>query len=225
MVKGNDAIPKVHQRKHWNPSSCQKGNYKVFLAQPKRKQTRRRLRIQKAKKVFPRPLKSLRPTVACPTVRYNFRKRLGRGFSTEEIKAAGITPRYAATIGVRVDVRRKNISEEGLNTNAQRLKTYLSKLVLFPINKKKAQKGDASEADQKLGVQDRSRFGRTVAHPSTIKPAKSPARKISKAETDKSAYKFLKKNLSAVRFLGQRMVRAKTREEKAKAAADKKAKS
>jgi len=194
------------------------------LDQPKKAQTRRRRRIQKAKKVFPRPLKMLRPSVACPTVRYNFRKRLGRGFTVEEIKAAGITPRYAATVGVRVDTRRKNISEESLNTNTQRLKTYLSKLVLFPLNKKKLQKGDASEAEQKLGVQDRSRFGRTVAHPATVKPAKIPARKVSKAETEKSAYKFLKKNLSAVRFLGERMVRAKKREEKAKAAADKKAK-
>jgi len=224
MVKGNDAIPKVHQRKHFHPSSSQKGNIKVFLAQPKRAQTRRRLRIQKAKRVFPRPLKSLRPTVACPTVRYNFRKRLGHGFTIDEIKAAGISPRYAATIGVRVDPRRKNISEESLNSNSQRLKTYLSKLVLFPINKKKLAPGEANEAEQKLGQQDRSRFGRTVPHPASLKAAKIPARKVSKAETEKSAYKFLKKNISAVRFLGARMVRAKAKEDKAKAAADKKAK-
>jgi len=124
-----------------------------------------------------------------------------------------------------VDTRRKNISEESFNTNTQRLKTYLSKLVLFPVNKKRIQKGDASEAEQKLGVQDRSRFGRTVPHPSSVKLAKAPARKVSKAETEKSAYKFLKKNLSAARFMGQRMVRAKKHEDKAKAAADKKAKS
>jgi len=223
MVKGNDAIPKVHQRKHFHPSSSQKGNIKVFLAQPKRAQTRRRLRIQKAKRVFPRPLKSLRPTVACPTVRYNFRKRLGRGFSIDEIKAAGITPRYAATIGVRVDTRRKNISEESLNTNSQRLKTYLSKLVLFPLSKKKVAAGEASKEEQKKGVQDRSRFGRTVAHPSAARAAKPTARKISKADTEKSAFKFLKKNMSAARFLGERLARAKKREDAAKAAAEKKA--
>lgn len=224
MVKGNDAIPKIHGHKHWTPCSSQRGHIKTFLAQPKRAETRRRRRIQKAKKCFPRPLKMLRPSVSCPTVRYNFRKRLGRGFTVEEIKAAGISPRYAATIGVRVDARRKNISEESLNTNTQRLKTYLSKLVLYPLNKKKAAKGDASPADIKLGVQDRSRFGRTVAHPAGVKAAKIPARKITKAETEKSAYKFLKKNMSAARFLGARMVRAKKQEEKAKADAEKKAK-
>lgn len=81
MPKGNNAIPHVHQKKHWNPCSSQKGNIKTFLNQPAQKHRRRRLRLLKAKKVFPRPLKSLRPQVNCPTVRHNMKKRLGRGFT------------------------------------------------------------------------------------------------------------------------------------------------
>ena len=224
MTKGNNAIHKVHQRKHWTPGSSQKGNYKTFLDQPKKAQSRRRLRLQKAKKIFPRPLKMLKPAVACPTIRYNMRKRLGRGFTTEEIKAAGITPRYAATVGISVDIRRKNISQQSLDLNTQRLKSYLAKLVVFPISKKAASKGDASADEQKNAKQDRSRFGKTVAHPATIKAAAAPARKVAKAETEKSAYKFLKKNLSAARFMGERMVRQQKKEAKAKAEAEKKAK-
>lgn len=228
MTKGNNAIPHVHQRKHWTPCSSQKGNVKTFLDQPKLKQTRRRRRIQKAKRIFPRPLKALRPSVTCPTVRYNFRKRLGRGFTVEEVKAAGITPRYATTVGIRVDTRRKNISEESLSNNTQRLKTYLSKLVLFPIagaGKKstpsKKQAPEASAADIKLGVQDR--HGKVVVAPKDEKKARPAARKLTKKETTDSAYKQLKKAISSVRFMGERMVRARRKEEKAKAAAEKKA--
>ena len=224
MTKGNNAIPKVHLHKHLFPASAQKGNIHVNLAQPKEAQTRRRRRLEKAKKIFPRPLKSLRPAVACPTVRYNFRRRLGAGFTPEEIRAAGITPRFAATVGIRVDARRRNSSQESLDTNTQRLKTYLSKLVLYPRSSVHTFKGEATPEEIKLGKQDRSRFGKTVALPSTIKRAAAPARKISKAETEKSAYKFLKKNLSAVRFMGARIARANKKEAAAKAAAEKKAK-
>lgn len=224
MVKGNNAIPKVHQRKHWTPGSSQKGNYKTFLSQPKKAESRRRLRLQKAKKIFPRPLKQLKPAVACPTVRYNMRKRLGRGFTPAEIKAAGSTPRFVATVGVSVDARRKNISQQSLDLNAQRLKAYLAKLILFPISAKKPAQGDATAEQQKAVKQDRSRFGKSAAHPSTIKAAAAPARKVSKAETEKSAYKFLKKNLSAVRFMGERIVRQQKKAAKEKAAKEKEAK-
>eukprot|EP00796_Vickermania_ingenoplastis_P002327 gene2327-1462_t len=185
MPKGNNAIPHTHGKKHWNPCSSQKGNVKTFLNQPAQKIRRRRLRLVKAKKVFPRPLKALRPQVNCPTLRHNMKKRLGRGFTPAELTAAGLKPRYAATIGIRVDGRRKNKSEEGLNINVQRLKDYMSKLVLFPINHKKVQKGEASDAECKAAKQDRSRS---------------------------NVYKFLKKNHSAVRFFGARTARKAKRE-------------
>lgn len=220
MTKGNNAIPKVHQRKHWTPGSSQKGNYKTFLSQPKKAEARRRLRLQKAKKIFPRPLKMLKPAVACPTVRYNMRKRLGRGFTPAEIKAAGSNPRYVATVGVSVDARRKNISQQSLDLNAQRLKSYLDKLVVFPLSKKAVAKTDASAEVQKAAKQAR----KIGASPASIRAAAAPARKVAKAETEKSAYKFLKKNLSAVRFMGERMVRQQKKLAKEKAAKEKEAK-
>lgn len=218
MPKGNNAIPKVHQRKHWTPGSSQKGNYKTFLDQPKKAQTRRRLRIQKAKKAFPRPLKQLKPVVACPTVRYNMRKRLGAGFTIEEIRASGITPRYAATIGITVDNRRKNISEESLKTNTERLKSYLSKLVLFPRSSKIVAKGETAAAEAKKVAPAKTLPG------APVKKAVASSRKVAKADTEKSAYKFLKKNLSAVRFMGERIVRQQKKLAKEKAEAEKKAK-
>eukprot|EP00658_Telonema_sp_P-2_P016538 TRINITY_DN16423_c0_g1_i11.p1 TRINITY_DN16423_c0_g1~~TRINITY_DN16423_c0_g1_i11.p1 ORF type:complete len:212 (-),score=96.57 TRINITY_DN16423_c0_g1_i11:33-668(-) len=207
MPKGNNAVPHVHQRKHWTPCSSQRGNIKVNLDQPKQKERRRRLRIAKAKKVFPRPLKMLRPTVVCPTVRYNMKKRLGRGFTIEELAGAEIKPRFAATVGIRVDKRRKNVSEESLNTNVQRLKTYMSKLVLFPMTKKGAKKGDASEAETK-NVQQAAV---NVSHAATVADA---MRKVSAEESKTNVYAFLKKNHSAVRFLGQRMAKAAAKEAK-----------
>lgn len=201
MPKGNNAIPHVHQRKHYHPCSSQKGNLKVFLAQPKQKERRRRLRLQKAKAVFPRPLRQLRPLVSCPTVRYNMKKRLGAGFTTEELAGAGINARYAATVGINVDARRKNISEESLALNVQRLKTYVSKLVLFPINHKKVQKGEATEAEQKAAVQNAN------VNAKAARKAKEAPRKITAEEAKTNAYAFLKKNHSAARFLGDRIRR------------------
>jgi large subunit ribosomal protein L13e len=222
MPKGNNAVPHTHGRKHWHPCSSQAGNIKTWLDQPKRKERRRRLRIQKAKKAFPRPLRSFRPQVACPTVRYNAKKRLGRGFSVSELKAVNIKPKYARTIGIRVDFRRKNLSEEGLSANVQRLKQYVSKLVLFPINHKKLRKGEASDAETKNVKQDRTRFGTGVAsHPATVKAALEAPRKLTADEKKKTAYKFLKKNISAVRFIGQRMKLAQKKADKAAAAAKK----
>ena len=57
---------------------------------------------------------------------------------------AGIGKREASTIGISVDFRRRNKSVEGLQQNVQRLKEYRSKLILFPKNKSKPAKGDAT---------------------------------------------------------------------------------
>jgi large subunit ribosomal protein L13e len=51
-------------------------------------------RAEKAKKVFPRPTAGpLRPIVKGQTVKYNTKRRLGRGFTFEELKVWG---RYAS---------------------------------------------------------------------------------------------------------------------------------
>lgn len=60
------------------------------------------------------------------------------------VQAAKIPKRFAPTIGIAVDHRRRNKSVESLQMNATRLKVYKSKLILFPRNAKKPQKTDAT---------------------------------------------------------------------------------
>lgn len=58
---------------------------------------------------------------------------------------------FARSIGIAVDSRRRNKSVESVLVNAQRLKEYRSKLILFPAHdKKKLRAGEASEAEQKV---------------------------------------------------------------------------
>ncbi|XP_015061851.1 60S ribosomal protein L13-1 [Solanum pennellii] len=138
-MKHNNVIPNGHFKKHWQ-------NYvRTWFNQPARKTRRRAARQKKAATIFPRPTAgSLRPIVHGQTLKYNMKVRAGRGFSLEELKAAGIPKKLAPTIGIAVDHRRRNRSLEGLQTNVQRLKTYKAKLVIFPRHAKKVKAGDSS---------------------------------------------------------------------------------
>jgi large subunit ribosomal protein L13e len=99
-AKRNQMIPNAHFHKDWQRY------VKTWFNQPARKIRRRATRVQKAAAVAPRPVKTLRPIVRCPTLKYNVKQRLGRGFSLEEIKAAGLGKNFARTIGITVDHRR-----------------------------------------------------------------------------------------------------------------------
>lgn len=132
MVKHNNVIPNIHGHKKWYTSSRGPLKVKLSLNQATRKKSRRMKRAAKAAQIAPRPLQLLRPSVFCQTQRYNSKLRLGRGFTLEEIREAGLTPEYARTIGIAVDHRRSNRCMESLNRNVDRLKEYQSKLVLFP---------------------------------------------------------------------------------------------
>ncbi|ORX74165.1 putative ribosomal protein L13 [Linderina pennispora] len=124
-------IASAHLRKEWDL------RIKTHFNQPGQKLRRRRARFAKAAKIAPRPIEALRPVVRCPTVKYNRKVRAGRGFTKEELKAAGLTAKYAATVGIAVDYRRRNRSEESLSANVERLKAYVAKLVVLPRNAKK----------------------------------------------------------------------------------------
>ncbi|KAL0400488.1 UNVERIFIED_CONTAM: 60S ribosomal protein L13-1 [Sesamum latifolium] len=165
MVKHNNVVPNGHFRKHWQ-------NYvRTWFNQPARK-TRRRIvlicylndgltlvgcspsRQKKAVKIFPRPTAGpLRPIVHGQTLKYNMKVRAGRGFSLEELKAAGIPKKLAPTIGISVDHRRRNRSLEGLQTNVQRLKTYKAKLVVFPRRVRKFKAGDSTAEELATATQ------------------------------------------------------------------------
>merc|ERR1712060_605173 len=110
-----------------------------------RKKSRRNAREAKRAQNAPRPLGLLRPAVHPPTVRYNFKVRVGRGFTIDELKQAGIAKKKAQSIGIAVDHRRRNQCEESLKENVARLNEYKSKLMVLPL-KSKAKKGDTAVA-------------------------------------------------------------------------------
>jgi len=132
MVKHNNVIPNVHCKKKWLASSRGPLKVKLSLDQATKKKARRLRRAAKAAKIAPRPLQLLRPAVRCQTQRYSSKVRTGRGFTLQEIRAAELTPAYARTVGIAVDHRRTNKSEESLDANVARLKEYTSKLIVFP---------------------------------------------------------------------------------------------
>ena len=104
-MKHNNVIPNAHFHKKWQL------HVRTWFDQPGRKMRRHKKRLAKAARVAPRPAKGdLRPVVHCTTRRYNMKVRAGRGFSLDEIRGAGLNPRYARTIGIAVDHRRRNIS-------------------------------------------------------------------------------------------------------------------
>jgi len=148
MVKHNNIIPNQHFHKKWDRRT------KTWFHQPLQKKIRREKRKAKAAEVFPRPAQgALRPVVHCPTQKYNIKVKYGRGFSLDELKECKVSPKYAATIGIAVDHRRTNKSVDSVTANVERLKEYLSRLVVFPKNSgtKNLKKGDAGRSDRDVG--------------------------------------------------------------------------
>jgi len=143
MVKHNNEIPNQHFHK-----VCQQDHIRTWFNQPARKHRRRLARQAKAAAMAPRPTAGLlRPVVHPPTIKYNYKMRQGRGFTFAELKEAGINRKEARSIGIAVDHRRRNRSTESLQLNAQRLKAYKSKLIVFPRKRGKPKFGDADVAE------------------------------------------------------------------------------
>lgn len=131
MVKHNNIIPNIHCSKKYCESSRGPLKVRLSLDQATRKKSRRLARAKKAAAIAPRPLQKLRPIVHCPTQKYSHKQRLGRGFTLEEVKAAGMSPAYARTVGIAVDARRSNKCQESLDRNVARLEEYKKRLVIF----------------------------------------------------------------------------------------------
>eukprot|EP00536_Pseudo-nitzschia_multiseries_P013782 jgi/Psemu1/310273/fgenesh1_kg.614_\ len=131
MVKHNNVVPNIHCHKKWADSSRGPLKIRLSLNQAPQKKARRLARAKKAAAAFPAPVQKLRPIVQCQTQKYSAKQKLGKGFTLEELKAAGLNAKYARTIGIAVDHRRVNKSEESLELNTQRLKTYLAGLVIL----------------------------------------------------------------------------------------------
>ncbi|QKX54905.1 uncharacterized protein TRUGW13939_01995 [Talaromyces rugulosus] len=222
-IKHNNVIPNTHFHKDWQR------RVRVHFDQPGRKHRRREARLAKAAAVAPRPVDKLRPVVQCPTIKYNRRARAGRGFTLQELKEAGIARKLAPTIGISVDHRRKNISQESLAANVARLQEYKNRLILFPRKSGQFKKLDASADDVAAAKKAFAAEGKVegyVTKASTVVPIKNTTAaqavtEISRSdlpEGDKSAFRRLREARSEARYLGAREKRAKVKAEEAEAA-------
>ncbi len=200
-ISKNLPLLKNHFRKHWQE------RVKVHFDQAGKKTSRRLARAKKAAAVAPKPLDLLRPVVRAPTIRYNRKVRAGRGFTIAELKAAGLTAAYARTIGIAVDHRRQNRSEEGFELNVNRLNEYKSKLIVFPT------KGKKPAAEQVLST--------AAAFPIEQSNKDVQTKAITEEAKSFDAYRTLRLARSEKRYAGIREKRAK---EKAEAENDKKKK-
>jgi len=197
--KRNNMIPNGHFHKDWQI------RVRTWFNQPARKYRRRQARIEKAAAIAPRPITGLlRPMVRCPTARYNKKVRVGRGFTLEELKGAGIGKREALTIGIAVDYRRTNRSIESLQLNVQRLKEYRSRLILFPKKLSKPKKGDSTAEELKLATQLR---GVIMPVKQTVK--KDKARAITDADKKFEAYRLIRRTRIDKQLKGIREKKAK----------------
>jgi large subunit ribosomal protein L13e len=202
-------IPNAHFHKHWHDSAAHKGRIVTWHNQAARKHRRRENRLQKAIKNFPRPVNGLlRPVVHCQTIRYNMKKRAGKGFTLEELKEAKVNRREARTIGISVDFRRKNRSEQSLRENVARLSEYKANLIVFPkprkSNRKKAQATDSSKDACSKAEQVVGDVMPIVKPKPTIVPYK-----ITQADLERKAFYTLRVCRSDAKLIGKRAAAAK----------------
>ncbi|KAH9944295.1 60S ribosomal protein L13 [Epithele typhae] len=199
----NNVLHANHFRKDWQ------SRVRTWFDQPGRKLRRRQARKVKAAKLGVRPLTLLRPAVRAQTVRYNRKLREGRGFTLAELKEAGIGKKEARGVGIVVDHRRRNLSEEGKALNVERLKAYKGRLIVFPRNAKKPKKGDSTGDDLTVATTRAS-----VPLPASF--IHEVPRKITEEEREFQAYRTLRDERAVARHEGKRKLReAKKAEEEA----------
>jgi large subunit ribosomal protein L13e len=206
-------LPNVHLNKDWQEK------VKTFFNQPGKKLRRRKIRAAKAKLSGPNPTHLLRPVVRGQTRRYNNKSKLGRGFTLAELKAAGVRGiNYARSIGIAIDVRRKDTCAETQKANVERIKQYTAKMILYPRRKadKKPQVLEATPDQLKASEavqQNTSKFVVPLAKPESAFSFSA----ITKEMKDDIVYKRLRKE-----WKEQTGFYRKQEERKKKAAAKKK---
>ncbi|KZT06017.1 60S ribosomal protein L13 [Laetiporus sulphureus 93-53] len=202
-LKHNNVLHQNHFRKDWQT------RVRTWFDQPGRKLRRRQARKIKAAALGVRPLSLLRPAVRAQTVRYNRKVREGRGFTLAEIKEAGISKKEARGVGIVVDHRRRNLSEEGKALNVERLKVYKARLIVFPRKAKKPKKGDSTGEELSAPT---TRGHLPLPDPFVLEAP----RKITEEEREFQAYRTLRNERAFARYEGRRKVReAKKAEEEA----------
>jgi large subunit ribosomal protein L13e len=206
MVKHNLPIVTSHFKKNW----CER--VRTNFNQPAKAKARKLARVKKAARIFPRPTKgSLKPLIRISNVHQNHRTRLGRGFSVAELKAAKLGIQWARSVGISVDTRRRNTSQEGLERNVARLMEYKSKVVLFPKRNLTSDKGVKKGVNQG-GLDDATKEQRqnVVQLKGQVLPAKKEVhavelREITPADTKKKAWKLLRSAKKEARAYANRV--------------------
>jgi large subunit ribosomal protein L13e len=203
MVKHNNVLANVHLRKHWMR------RVKCYFNLSAHKTLRRAARSAKAAERSPAPVDLLRPLAKCNTRRYSNKIRFGRGFSLEEVRAVGLTPAFARTIGIAVDHRRhgSNVLEE---KNIERLQRFKSNLVLFPRNAGAPKKGEINDSTTGLeGVAQIAQSG-VYALPKVTKRAGIAA--LTKEMKAEKTYVKLRSARVNRKYKGKRDAAAKAKE-------------
>jgi len=197
-ITWNNMVPNVHFRKWWQKY------VRTWHNQAGRKKSRRVARQQKCAKMAPAPVNKLRPAVHPPTQRYNFKLRAGRGFTLTELKAVKIGKNKAMSLGIAVDHRRRNHSQESLDLNVARLTEYLNRQKVFPLGSK-VKAGDSTKAELK--------DAKPIAVCKSVLPIKqegkkSASRAITAGEKEVKAYRALRKAHVDRKMYGKRLNRA-----------------
>ncbi|KAI6162132.1 60S ribosomal protein L13 [Pisolithus thermaeus] len=195
----NNVLHANHFHKDWQR------RVRTWFDQPGRKLRRRNARKVKAAKLGVRPLTLLRPAVRGQTVRYNRKLREGRGFTLAELKEAGINRKEARGIGIVVDHRRRNLSEEGKQLNVERLNAYKARLIVFP--RKQGSQRKATPPDDLQAETTRTNL--LIPDPYVHEAP----RKITDEERSFEAYRTLRVSRANARYEGIRKVRAAKKEE------------
>jgi large subunit ribosomal protein L13e len=120
MVRQNNKVPSSHFRKKWN-----------FLVKTSFKRPGRKIRRHRTRALRTSFISPIRPIVTKATGNGNNWRKLGRGFTQDELKAAGGHNKVATSVGLALDHRRKNRNLMSLRRNVTRLTNYIDRLVVL----------------------------------------------------------------------------------------------
>lgn len=134
------------------------------------------------------------------------------------LQEAGISRKLAPTIGISVDPRRQNLSEESLKANVERLQEYKKRLVLFPRKAKSPKSGDASAEEMKSAQESgyEGKVKQSKAHFPISNKVAFEEGKVADFTSTEAAYRKLRDARSDARLVGKREKRAKAKEDEAK---------
>ena len=207
MVHHNNMLPNVHLGKDWQEK------VKTWFNQPGRKRRRRVHRARRQKLLAPNPTHLLRPIVRGQTNKYNTKRRLGRGFTKKELESAGIKGlSYARSIGIAIDLRRKNTCSETLNVNTERIKNYISRIILYPRKKndKKPQVKEATQEQLNTPEAKEQNKSKVVIEFPKEEPGYEFAN-VTKEMTDKNIYQLQRKEIKTAKGFYKRLEESKNK--------------